>query len=120
MSDWQPRRMGASPPESLGNLYGPAGREVLNVCGVPVSLAMDADGTRQCEAWRRFVMGAVEPVAQTVAEELGRKLEQPALSFDFGGLWAHDLAGRAASFQKLIAGGMDVAQAAAISGLAVE
>ena len=116
-ADWQPRRMGANPPESINSLYGAAGREVLNVCGVPVSLAMDADGTGQREAWRRFVMGSVEPLAQIVGEELGRKLDTPNLAFDFSGLWAHDLAGRAAAFQKLVAAGMDTQEAARVSGI---
>ena len=90
---------------------------MLNVCGVPVSLAMDADGTGQRESWRRFVMGSVEPVAGIVAEELARKLETPGLSFDFAGLWAHDLAGRAQAFKGLVAGGMGVEDAARISGI---
>ena len=90
---------------------------VLNACGVPVSLATDADGTSQRESWRRFVMGSVEPIANIVAEELSRKLETPGLTFDFSALWAHDLAGRAQAFKGMVAGGMDVDKAAALSGL---
>ena len=98
---------------------GKSALAVLNVCGVPVSLATDADGTSQRESWRRFVMGTIEPVAALVVEELARKLDTPTLALDFSGLWAHDLAGRAVSFQKLVAGGVEPTKALALAGLMV-
>ena len=64
-------------------------------------------------------MGAVEPVALMLAEELSRKLKTE-VSFDFSRLWAHDLAGRAASFKAMVTGGMAVDKAAALSGLMEE
>ena len=117
MFDWKPQRFGANPPQSLAVLRSDAGQAVLGACGVPVSLFTDADGTSQRESWRRFVMGSVEPVAELVAGELSSKLDAPGLRFDFASLWAHDLAGRAQSFKAFVAGGMDVAKAAALSGL---
>ena len=92
---------------------------VLSACGVPVSLATDADGTSQREAWRRFVMGAVEPLLGVVREELETKLETE-ITFDLGGLWAHDLQGRATAFQKMVASGMALDEAVAASGLMSE
>ena len=60
-TDWKPNRFGASPPVVLEALRTAAGSAVMDACGVPSSLAMpNADGTSQREAWRRFVMGAVE------------------------------------------------------------
>ena len=115
--DWQPRRFGASPPQTLAVLRSDVGQTVLGVCGVPVSLFTDSDGTSQRESWRRFVMGSVEPVAELVAGELSSKLEIPGLTFNFSSLWAHDLAGRAQSFKQMVAGGMDITKAAALSGL---
>ena len=93
-ADWVGRRFGANPPATVVETYGASALSVLNVCGVPVSLATDADGTSQREAWRRFAMGSLEPTARMVAEELGRKLDTPDLKFDFSSLWAHDLQGR--------------------------
>ena len=62
-------------------------------------------------------MGAVEPLLNLVAEEVAAKLET-RVSFDLGGLWAHDLqGGRAAAFQKLVAGGVPVQEALVTSGL---
>lgn len=115
--DWQSARFGANPPMPVVDLMDKSALAVLNACGVPVSLATDADGTSQRESWRRFVMGSVEPIANIVAEELSRKLETPGLTFDFSALWAHDLAGRAQAFKGMVAGGMSLDKAAALSGL---
>ena len=64
-------------------------------------------------------MGAVEPLLGIVGAEVSRKLET-AVSFDLGGLRAHDLQGRASAFQRLVAGGVPVNEALATSGLLAE
>ena len=117
--DWQVRRYGASPPATLPVLRDAASMAVLDACGVPRALAESADGTAAREGWRRFVMGSVEPLLAIVGAEVARKLET-AVSFDLGGLWAHDLQGRASAFQKLVAGGVGVNEALATSGLLAE
>ena len=61
----------------------------------------------------------MEPVAGMLAETASAALETD-VSFDFSGLWAHDLAGRAAAFQKLVAGGMEVERAAGLAGPMVD
>lgn len=117
-SDWQARRFGASPPETLAVLRSDAGQSVLALCGVPPSLFVpNSDGTAQRESWRRFAMGSLEPVAAIVAEEIGRKLDVPSLAFSFKNLWAHDLAGRAQGFKQMVTAGMDIERAAGLSGL---
>ena len=116
--DWKMQRFGASPPAPLVELCGESAQAVLSACGVPVSLATDADGTAARESWRRFVMGSIEPVLNgVVRSELAEKLGVPDLSFDLTGLWAHDGAGRAAMFSKLVAGGVPVDEALRKSGL---
>ena len=115
-SDYKPQRVGAHPPESLPTLRTDASMAILSACGVPVSLVTDADGTSQREAWRRFVMGSVEPLLELVAQEIAAKLDT-RVSFDLSRLWAHDLAGRASSFKALVTGGMALDRAAALSGL---
>ena len=104
LSDYRPQRFGAHPPEALATLRRDAAQAVLSACAVPVSLVTDADGTSQREAWRRFVMGSVEPLLAIVALEVETKLET-RVSFDLSSLWAHDLAGRAASFKAMVAAG---------------
>ena len=115
-ADWKANRLGAAPPDVLRGLRSEAGLAVLSASGIPVSLATDADGTSQRESWRRFVMGAVEPLLEIVGEELEAKLETQ-IAFDLTGLWAHDLQGRASAFQKMVQGGMAIEQAAAASGV---
>ena len=115
--DWMPRRIGANPPASLGVLRGDASSMVLAACGIPPSLFRDlADGTAQREAFRRFLTSACEPLADLVAEELAAKLEEP-VTFGFEGLYAHDLAGRAQAFERLVRGGVDVLAALRVAGL---
>ena len=61
-------------------------------------------------------MLSVEPLLKTVKAELEVKLET-SIEFDLTGLWAHDLQGRAVSFNKLVTAGMDPAKALVTSGL---
>ena len=115
-ADYKPQRFGAAPPASLPSLRTDAGLSVLSACGVPVSLVTDADGTSQREAWRRFIMGSVEPLLETVRVEIQAKLETE-VRFDLSALWAHDLAGRAASFKAMVTAGMAIERAVGLSGL---
>ena len=54
-------------------------------------------------------------MAELIAEVASEALEGD-VRFDFSGLWAHDLSGRAGAFQKLVAGGMAVDRARAGRG----
>ena len=116
MQDWQSKRYGIDPPDGVGNLRSAASVSVLNACQVPAALFDAADGTSQREAWRRFAMGPLSGLARIIESELSEKLMQ-SVKFDFSGLWAHDLAGRAQAFNRLVAGGMGIEQAAAASGV---
>ena len=116
-ADWRAERLGPMIPQQLRELYGDTCAAVLEACGIPAALGTaDADGTSQRESYRRWIMASVEPVAELLAEEASEKLDS-AVQFDFRGVWAHDLAGRAAAFAKLTSGGMSVPDAAAATGL---
>lgn len=113
--DWQPRRLGPGYTEVQATVAQQSFERTLAACGVSPSLFISDDGTAQREAVRRWHLGTVIPLADLVAFELSEKLETPVrLRFDNYPL---DLAGRAQAFQKLVAGGMDIDQALAISGL---
>ena len=117
--DWRSERLGPAIPAEMRLLYGNIMDAVATCCGIPAALIhQDADGTAQREAYRRFVMTSVQPIADMIAETASAALETD-VKFDFSGLWAHDLQGRASAFQKLVAGGMDVAEAVAVAGLMV-
>ena len=98
--DWQPQRLGAAPPAPLVDLRTESARSVLAACGVPAALfeaGGDAAGKR--EAWRILLHGAVQPVADLLAVELGAKLDAPDLRLGFDRLFASDLQGRARAYQ---------------------
>ena len=115
-ADYKPQRIGASPPDTLPTLRTDAALAVLAACQVPAALFTDADGTSQREAWRRWAMGPLAGLAATVEAELAAKLDQP-VRFDFSGLWAADMAGRAQSFKAMVTAGMDPSKAAGLAGL---
>ena len=116
VSDYKAMRFGANPPQPVTSLRTDVAGAVLTACGVPVSLVTDADGTSQRESWRRFVLGTIEPALEVLADECEIKLDRRPV-FDLRGLWAHDLQGRASAFQRLVAGGMGLQEAAAASGV---
>ena len=115
-TDWKPNRIGAAPPLPVVSLRSDAANAVLAACGVPMALVTDADGTSQREAYRRFVMAALEPVAAMLARELSEKLET-RVELGFRALWAHDMAGRAQAYRQLRQGDMKEPDARNLAGL---
>ena len=114
-SDWKPMRLGPNPPESMVAVADAAFSRMVAACGASVSLFTDADGTAQREAWRRWHLGTVQPLAKLLAYELTTRLETPVtLKLD---KYPTDLAGRASAFKALVGGGMDIAEAVAVAGL---
>ncbi|MYC28153.1 MAG: phage portal protein [Nitrospira sp. SB0662_bin_26] len=116
--DWMPSRIGAAPPEVLAVLRSDMGRAILAACGVPTGL-FEAQGSSQGarEAWRQFIYGSVQPLANLMSEELSKKLETD-ISLNFANMFAADIAARSTSFKKMVEAGMDANKAAGISGLA--
>ena len=103
--DWKVERFGANPPATLRDLRGDVAQSVLSACGVPVDLAMQSTAMGARESFRRFVLLSCEPLAALVAAELSEKLDGK-VRFDFSDSFAHDLAGRAMSFQRMTTAGM--------------
>ena len=116
-SEYDPMRLGASPPVSLVSLRSETAYSVLAACGVPPAMLMKSDGTGLRESWRQFLHASVQPVAKVVAVELATKLDSPDLKLTFDALMASDLSGRARAFQSMVGGGMDLNRAAGLSGL---
>ncbi len=116
--DWVQKRIGPDPPEALEKIRTAVQETVLAACGVPLELAELGQGTAGREAWRRFLHATIDPLGKLVAEELTKKLELP-ISLNFDSLMASDIQGRARAFQSMVGGGMDLAKAAALSGLLI-
>ena len=116
-SDWSPQRIGLNPPQTLPPLRQDATVSMLSAAGIPPELfSPNATSASRREAWRQFLHGSVQPLAEVVTVELRNKLH-PRASLAFEGLFASDLQGRARAFQSLTAGGMDITAAAAASGI---
>ena len=110
--------LGPMPPESMAMIRKDSFGAVLAACGASPALFDDSDGTSKRESLRQWHMGTVRPLARLLETELTVKLETDVgLRFDNYPL---DLAGRAQSFQKLVAGGVAVNEALAVSGLLAE
>ena len=116
---WGVQRLGADLPASSVQVATLAFDEVIAACGLPPGLFdKTAEGTSQRESYRRAVHSQIEPCGKIVAAELSKRLERP-ISFDFTAMRSVDIAGRARSFAALMKGGMDISEAAVLSGLRI-
>ena len=113
--DYQVQRIGPNVPEAVTGLHNQFTRYVFGLYGIPLSLVEKTDGTGQREAWRMFLHGTLTPMAAKVEQAF-----RPAglnLSLSFDRLFAADIAGRARAFGSLVQGGMDIEEAAALTGV---
>ena len=114
--EYEPRRLGPDIPQSSLQLYKEINRMVMVACGLPTELLDErTEGTSNREAWRRFLHSTLQPLARIIqaqALEAGLSVE-----FSFESLFASDIAGRARAFGSLVQSGMDVEDAAILTGL---
>lgn len=115
---WKPERVGPAPGAPLVDLHGAAVRVALSCCGIPAELAdAGVDATSRREAWRQFLHGTLEPLGRLVAAELREKLElSDGFRFDWTGLRASDVQGRARAAQSLQAAGVETDRALMLAG----
>ena len=113
-------RLGANPPASLVELHKRATQEVYAACGLNPSIFESGTGTQARESYRQALFGTIAPLGRIVETELRNKLNDPGITIEWSELRAADIASRARAFQSMVGGGMDLAQAAALSGLMVQ
>lgn len=116
--EWQPRRLGAAPPESLVSLRSDVQNAIVAVCGLPSSVLGNADGSLAREQLRQFLHVAIQLASLILASQIEAVLEVRPV-FDFTAMAASDIAGRARAFGSLVAAGMPLDKAAAVSGVLV-
>ena len=88
---------------------------MLAACGVPPGLFVDADGTSQREALRRWHMNTVLPIGRLIEHELTMRLEATVkLRFDS---YPMDVVSRATVVSKLTQAGVSLPVALAAVGL---
>ena len=115
--DWEPRRLGPSPPDAMVAVAQAAFSRMLAACGVPPALYDPAaPATALKEGTRLWHMGTVVPLARLIEHELSMRLDaRVRLRFDS---YAKDQMSRSTVFAKLMgAEGMTVDKALAIAGL---
>ena len=114
---WDAKRFGPAPPQGLVELHSIASRQIYEACGIPPGM-YTGDATAAREAYRQALHATIAPLGRIVAHELSEKLDEPVV-LDWAELRAGDISGRARAFQSLVSSGMDLARAAALSGLMV-
>ena len=120
----KPQTYGPAPEEVVAALRGDTGRDIANAFGVsPALFAERGDGAGQREAWRRFWLGTVQPLAVQIQAEVREKLA-PGVGITLEGMRAGDedgrsraVARRAAAFKTLVDTGMDRDEARRVAGL---
>ena len=106
LTDWKPQRLKSEPDESLVGLCRDIPGQVGVLYGIPNVLTSGSGSETQTrEAFRRFVLTAIEPLALIVSRELTRVFEVP-VELDLSELAHADIAGRARAFKALTAAGM--------------
>ena len=112
LSDWKVTRLKSEPDEGLVGLCRDVPGQIGVLYGIPNVLTSGSGSETQTrEAFRRFVLTAIEPLALITARELTRVFEQP-IELDLSELAHADIAGRARAFKALTASGMSPADAA--------
>ena len=120
-SGWETKRFGANPPVALVQQAQLASNEVFAACGLSgILFGERGDGAGRREAFRQALHSVIAPLGRIMEAELRYKLASPGLALNFDALFASDLSGRARAFQSMVGAGMDVAKAAALSGLTMQ
>ena len=113
--DWEPKKIGPTPGEAMVRLSDQAFQRMLASCGVPPSMFVDADGTAQREALRRWHQNVVVPVTKLLEFELRERLGTDIkLKHDS---YALDMVSRASVVDKLVRAGVSTAIAMTAVGL---
>ena len=112
LSDWKVTRLKSEPEEALVGLCKDVPGQIGVLYGIPNVLTSGSGSETQTrEAFRRFVLTAIEPLALIVSRELTRVFEVP-VELDLSELAHADIAGRARAFKALVGSGMPPSDAA--------
>ena len=112
LTDWKPQRLKSEPDGSLVGLCKDVPGQIGVLYGIPNVLTSGSGSETQTrEAFRRFVLTAIEPLALIVSRELTRVFEVP-VELDLSELAHVDIAGRARAFKALTGAGMSPSDAA--------
>ena len=120
----KPQTLGPEPDQVMDSVRTHAGQDICSAFGVPATLfAPTGDGAGQREAWRRWWLSSVDPVARIIEAELRDKLE-PMARVTLDALRASDedarsraVSRRAQAFKTFVDAGVEPADALQRAGL---
>ena len=119
LQDWKVTRLKSEPDESLVGLCKDVPGQVGVLYGIPNVLTSGSGSKSQTrEAFRRFVLTAIEPIALIVSDELTRVFEVP-VELDLSELAHADIAGRARAFKALVGSGLPASDASEFTKIEV-
>ena len=114
--DFDPKRLGPHPPESLVRLRAQVEICIFALFGLSPSLVNStSDGTMARESFRRLQTSAIRPLANIIENELQRVLEVP-FALSLAPLRALDTQGAARALHSLAQSGMNFDDALKASG----
>ena len=80
VKEWEARRVGASPPDSVVNLPDLATKEVMAACGISPALFSSTAAASAREAYRQFLFAVVSPLGKIFSFELTKSWRLLSLS----------------------------------------
>ena len=117
--DWDGKRIGASPPDSVVKLRMDAAGTLLAACGVPVTAITSTDATGLRESFRQFLHLSVMPVAARVSHQISETFETD-ISFSFRRLMASDISSRARALKNMTEALVPLDEARTLAGLEMD
>ena len=119
LTDWKVSRLKSEPNESLVALCKDVPTQVGSLFGIPPVLTSGGGSETQTrEAFRRFILTAIAPLALIVSRELSRAFEEP-VELDLDALAYIDISGRARAFKAYVGSGLSASDAATLVGVEV-
>ena len=110
-------RIGAEYHQNMLTLRDKLHADIASAFGVPIELLIaDGEGTATREAFRRFVLTTIQPMATKIEEELSLKLDTN-VSLSFEALRSADLQGIGRGIKALVDSGMSLDEALSQVGL---
>ena len=116
LTDWLPRRFGASIPEQNIKVRSEAAADVLTAMGVPRPLWTGGDGAAMREGYRLFLVSLIQPLSHSIGAELSAKLGMP-ITLNHDALSASDVTGKARAVGSLVQAGMPLETALQVTNL---
>ena len=114
--EYQVKRIGSHPPDSLINQADLASREIYAACGLSGLFNAGQQESARREAWRQALWGVIAPLGRIVQAELQEKLDAD-IRLGWAELRASDIQGRARGLNSLVSAGMPLERAVEVTGL---